>query len=518
MYAGAAIPLLTKLHGKSLSGDAPLLTQSDITGLQKTITQSQPLFATLQAELTQVNVGALPLSAAQKAEFTTVKVELPKLHDGLQQADQWIGAVGWLLGTDAPRHFLVQTLDRSELRASGGFAGDFGILTIQNGQILPFSLTTVERTDYGYGKWYDGWVAGRRPPDAYSWWPIANWGLRDANLSADFPTNAKMIMQVWSNECGAACQAAGEPQTVDGVINVTPAAIADILKVTGPLVIPSYGEVITAQNLEDKIHYYQLSPEGLAKQIALSPNEDATSARKAFTHLIAQMLEERIKHLPQDQLMPVARQMFEDIQAKNIQVYLTNTTVENLLLKEHAGGAIETTAGVDGFMVVQMNVSAAKATPCVTVTQNDNVTLDDKGGATHHLTVSMYHVTGDCDPYPGEFSTYHAYMRIYAPASAQLQSADGFDENQPMCAANCSPNPYPAGEMVCQPGGYSPGVHTNNILPMGAEAGVLDKLGGPTETTSDVPGRAMWGGFVVIPPFCTANLTLSWYVPGIVRK
>jgi hypothetical protein len=215
--------------------------------------------------------------------------------------------------------------------------------------------------------------------------------------------------------------------------------------------------------------------------------------------------------------MPVVRQMFEDIQAKNIQIYVANSTVENLLLKEHAAGAVETTAGEDGFMVVQVNVSAAKATPCVTVTQKDNVSLDDKGGATHHLTVSMYHVIGACDPYPGEFTTYHAYMRIYAPAQAKLLSADGFDQNQPLCAVKCSPNPYPDGELVCQPGGYNPGVHTNNILPLGAEAGVLDKLAGPTQTTSDVPGRAMWGGFVVMPPYCTANLTLSWYVPNIVR-
>jgi hypothetical protein len=52
---------------------------------------------------------------------------------------------------------------------------------------------------------------------------------------------------------------------------------------------------------------------------------------------------------------------------------------------------------------------------------------------------------------------------------------------------------------------------------MGDEAGMLDKVGGPTQTTSDVPGMALWGGFVVIPPFCTANLTLTWYVPGVVR-
>lgn len=514
--AGAAIPLLTRLHGASLTGNSDLLTQADITTLQKAITQAQPLFTALETKLAEVQVDDLPVSAAQKAQFAQVKGELPKLQTGLSQATQWIGMVGWLVGTDAPRHFLVQTLDRTELRANGGFAGDFGILSIQNGKIGPFSLVPVARTSYPGFRWYDGWNGGRRPPAAYSWWPIANWGLRDANLSPDFPITAtQLVIPAFRGECGAACQAEGVPANVDGLINISPVAIEHILTLTGPLVIPEYGETITADNLEYKLHYYSLQhADGSPPP---STPDNPTGDRKAFLYLLGHLLEDRLRHLPQAELVPVARQLLADVESKDLQIYVTNTTAEDLLVKQHLAGAVDTTSGQDSFFVVQQNVSAAKANPCVDVAQQDAVTLDDKGGATHHLTIAMHHIIGACDPWFAEFSTYHAYMRVYVPPQAQLLGADGFDSNQPLCAANCSPNPYPNGELVCQPGGYAPGVHTNNILPMGAEAGVLDQLGGPTQTTSDVPGRAMWGGFVVIPPFCTANLTLSWYVPHVVR-
>jgi hypothetical protein len=258
LYAGAAIPLLTKLHGKSLTGDHQLLSQSDITAIQQTIARSQPTLDALQAQLDGVDVNNLPLSDAQKAELSSVKAELPKLRSVLSQTGVYLNAVAWLLGADQTRNFLLGTLDRTELRASGGFAGNFAILTIQDGQIAPLNLVPVARTDYSGKAWDDGWDTGRRPPAQYSWWPVSDWGLRDANLSADYPTTAQLTMMAYQGECGAACQAAGLPASVDGVIQVTPVAIEHVLQVTGPIEIPDYDVSVTADNLEYEIHYFSL--------------------------------------------------------------------------------------------------------------------------------------------------------------------------------------------------------------------------------------------------------------------
>ncbi|MGZ3585489.1 MAG: hypothetical protein ACXVCT_22325, partial [Ktedonobacterales bacterium] len=236
-------------------------------------------------------------------------------------------------------------------------------------------------------------------------------------------------------------------------------------------------------------------------------------ARKRFAQAIARLLEDRLRHLSAKELVPVAKQMLSDMRSKEIQVYVTNTKLENLLVKERAAGAIDTTPGIDSFLIVHTNWSAAKSTPHIKVMERDDVTLDAKGGATHHLTMTMQNIPGNT-PYYG-FTTYQDYVRVYVPSQAKLLSADGFDTNVALCGgSSCSANPYPGGELVCPPGGYAPGSRTWTIHG-NDNARPLDVLGGPTQTKSDVAGRAMWGGNIVVPMSCTATLTVSWYVANV---
>ncbi|HEV7127558.1 MAG TPA: hypothetical protein VGN32_08955, partial [Ktedonobacterales bacterium] len=43
----------------------------------------------------------------------------------------------------------------------------------------------------------------------------------------------------------------------------------------------------------------------------------------------------------------------------------------------------------------------------------------------------------------------------------------------------------------------------------------VEDTGWPPNLTSDVAGRTMFGGFVVVPNSCTSRLTLTWYVPNV---
>lgn len=516
----AVLPVLTRLHGASGLGSQELLQESDITAIQHVMDDSMRLLTDVQTQVRQVDVTSLPVCASQKAEFNKLVGELPRAMSLLQQGNQLLPTVTWALGIGQPRTFLVQTLDRAELRPSGGFTGDYGLVTIQNGKVGPFTLTDVDRIDYNTGYF---WTAGRRAPTQYSWWPFGNWGLRDANLSGDYPTNAKMVADVFHNEGGP---------TIDGVIEISPIAIEHVLKVTGPLEVPGYNETITADNLEAKLHYYQQDPAGIAKEQALSPNDTTTSVRKRFTSLVGRLLEQRVRALPLSQLKPLAKQILLDLQSKDIQVYVNNPKIENLLTEHHAAGALDTSAGVDSLYLVQANVSVAKSSEYVNVVEHDDITLDAQGGATHNLTVTMkYNPTGDVYGY----STYSDYVRLYVPSGATLLSADGFDSGQPLCwtapanhptetkpdqfktVPDCTGDPYPNGELTCPTGDYGPGNKAPSLT-TGSDGNtpwVLDNVGWPTSTTSDLPGQTMWGGYVFIPSFCTATLSLSWHVSNV---
>jgi hypothetical protein len=307
-----------------------------------------------------------------------------------------------------------------------------------------------------------------------------------------------------------------------------------VLQVTGPIFVAEYGETVTADNLEAKIHYYQLDPAGIAKQQQLNPGDTTHSLRKRFTQLLAQLVQTKVKQLPQSQLLALGKQMLADLRARDIQIYVTNPQVESELLKRHLAGAVDTTQGQDGYMLVQANVSAAKSTPYVQLTQADDVTLDDHGGATHKVTLRLNN--NDLGQNVYGFMAYWDYIRLYVPAGARLQSGSGFDTGQPLCWAPlqweptiepaqftgvpaCSSQPYPRGELTCMPGFYGPGPLPPSIFGTdGRTPWVLDRAGPPSAPPSDLPGRAMWGGYVLIPPGCSATLHANWYVPNIVQK
>jgi hypothetical protein len=501
-WTAAALPVLGRMHGGTLTSTGDLVTPQDLTNVRNALNDSLRLLDDTHAQLALINVSQLPLCPSQQAEVAQLDGQLPQVRSLIVQAQTWVDPVSWLLGIGTPRHFLVQTLDRTELRPTGGFAGEYGVLTIQNGNVPSLTLSNVDLLDYGH--YSNGWAIANRPPAAYSWWPIANWGLRDANLSPDFPTDAKLVMSVFKNEGGG---------SVDGLINVGPLAIAHVLRVTGPLKVPLYNDVVTADNLEQKIHYYQLDPAGIAKNHALFPNDTDAFARKRFVQSVAHLLEDTVRSLPLTKLKDVAKQALADIQAHDLLIYVNNPRIEQELVANHATGTILTPPGVDTFYVVHTNWSAAKSTPHIQVVQQDDVWLDGQGGATHYLTLTMSNVA-DNTPYYGP-TTYQDYVRVYAPEPAVLFDSSGFDTNEKLCDIKTCPDvPYPNGELVCPKGHYDPLSRTSTLK--GNDTNLpLDKLGGVTEIDSDVPGTAMWGGNVVIPIFCTATVTLDWYVPNV---
>src|SRR4029077_10042970 len=111
--------------------------------------------------------------------------------------------------------------------------------------------------------------------------------------------------------------------------------------------------------------------------------------RKRFTQLVVRLIQDKVKHLPTSEMIPLAKQILADMRARDVQLYVTNKDIEDLLVKARASGAMDVTPGVDGYTLNQANVSIAKSTPYVKVTQTDDVTLDNSGGATHRLTITL---------------------------------------------------------------------------------------------------------------------------------
>jgi hypothetical protein len=487
------------IHGSPLASGStkPLISASDVMAFEGSLIHALYYISDIRLQLSHVSIKDLPISNAQKAQIISMLLLLPKAEDMITQAQSFIGPISWLLGVGHPRRFLIQTMDTAELRPGGGFTGQYGILQIQDGRITPPTLTDVTLIDYAG----NGIAIGREAPADYSWMTFPNWGLRDSNLSGDFPTTARLAMQVFQDEGGG---------PVDGDIAFTPRMIGHIIDVTGPIKMPGFNETITSKNLEERIHYYQQDFSAIAREKQITGNY-SYGGRKAFTSILGRLLLDRVRHLPLSKLMEVVKGAIKDLQSRDLEIYFTNPADEAWLVEHRYSASIDTFSKQDGFMVVQGNFSISKASQYVHTTEHDDVTLDAHGNAIHNLTITLdYQQTG---PVYG-YDTYADYIRVYAPQPAMFISGDGFDSGQPLCASRCRQytSSFPSDARYCPNGQYALGIE------WGTTPWPVDSLGPPTEMKSDLPGRAMWGGLTLTPKNCISYITLSWSVPHAVQE
>ncbi|HEY6542131.1 MAG TPA: DUF4012 domain-containing protein, partial [Ktedonobacteraceae bacterium] len=390
-----ALFLAPTFRGSLLTNSSkPLVTQEMLNLVGTTISDLLPRLTDIQQQSRLLSLDSLPVSAVQRDEFGQLLQLLPQAETDLEQALNLLGAANWLLGVDSPRTFLVQTMDRAELRPTGGFTGQYGELTVNGGRVGSFSLKDISLVEYTDSSKTLGSLA---PAQYRSWWPFANWGLRDSNLSADFPTSAQMAIEQYQLEVG---------HNIDGVILFTPFLIEHILQIIGPVHVPGYNDTITAQNLEDKLHYYQQDNAGIAKQAVYQPGDTSTSARKRFTGYLAQLIMSQIRHAPPDELLAIGQEVLHDLKTKDLQVYFTDPQAENFLTQYNDAAQLNRSLTQDGLYVVQANVSASKASQYVKTILHDTVTLDAAGGATHLLQLRL--VYNQIGPVYG-YDTYRDY-------------------------------------------------------------------------------------------------------------
>src|SRR3989440_4607157 len=517
---GVALIGANIIHGSPLSSGStkPVISAADVAAIDGSMVHALYYIDDIQQQMSQVSIKDIPISDSQKKQLASVMTLLPQARDTIIQAQGMIGVIAWLLGVGQERRFLVQTMDSAELRPGGGFTGQYGILQIQNGRMSPFTLTDVTLIDYAG----NGTAIGRTAPPGYSWMNFGNWGVRDSKLSGDFPTTARMTMQLFSDEGGG---------PLDGDIAFTPALIGNILDVTGPIKVPGYNETITSKNLEERLHYYQQDFSAIAREKQISGNY-SKSGRKAFTSTLGKILLDQLRHLPVKQLTEVVKGAIKDIQSHDLQIYFTNPAVEGWLVQHGYSGSTDTFSKQDGFSVVQGNITISKARQYRHKTEHNDPALDAQGGGKHNLSLTLQ--STQKRPLSGA-DTHADYIRVYAPQNAQFISGDGFDTGHALCTpgvAKGSPSSgaqgtasgcgqyngyFPSSARYCPNGNYTLGMRGFQLdgSPL---AWSVDSLGPPTALTSDLPGRAMWGGLTATPKNCISTITLSWYVPHAVKK
>ncbi|MGH2448075.1 MAG: DUF4012 domain-containing protein, partial [Chloroflexota bacterium] len=164
-----------------------------------------------------------------RSQLSTFDRDLPKLET-LSRGLQLLPA---LLGMHRPQTYLIAYQDSLELRSTGGFIGSYSLMTVRNGRVVNNGF---RGTDFGNDENLS--IPPPQPVALYN--QEKAWLFRDANWSPNFPTTAALEQFFLRLDAHRA---------VDGVIDLTPQAAADLLEATGPLYIRPYHRWVNAGNV-----------------------------------------------------------------------------------------------------------------------------------------------------------------------------------------------------------------------------------------------------------------------------
>ena len=129
------------------------------------------------------------------------------------------------------RSYLIMVQNNSELRATGGIPGSWGVLTVTDGHLSIDDFKSVN----GY------WNSPVTPLTAEEKSLFTDKLVRfqqDVNFTPDFSRSGEIAVAMWQDLYG---------QTVDGVISVDPVFLQNVLKVTGQVTLDD-GTVLSGDN------------------------------------------------------------------------------------------------------------------------------------------------------------------------------------------------------------------------------------------------------------------------------
>ncbi len=398
-------------------------TLADVQMAARALDQVDPYIRTALAERAHVSDTMLKLAGFSSLIPLLHQVDAyaPNLPQYLTALHAVTHALPDLLGVSKPATFALFNQDSDELRATGGFMGNYALLTVDKARLTSgVHLTDIYQIDCPNGGW--GHCPVRPIPSQFAWLNASpdHFGLRDSNVDPDFPTSARYA-EDWLVQDGA-------PQ-VDGVIAITPRVIQQILQVTGAVTVTPYCAVVTPETLAELIHYFHQAAHVGITSLCPKPQVAAEGGNKGFDALLGAQLLHRVAILPPAQQNALGTLLLKDLLTKDVQVYVNDPGVEAVLHAFSVDGAVTAPRG-DSLMVVDVNTGATYANADVQEHLSDAVTLGADGSATHRLTIAYQypkssHLYTDVWEDNGGFWSYRDFVRVIVPAGARLVSQDG---------------------------------------------------------------------------------------------
>lgn len=266
MIAQEALPPVVALSSEiNLNTYSPHDGKVDIKAIEKIgppVSEASSAIAEANEQIRGINAGSLLVPL--RGPVSSIQAKLGGARNASKSATLAARLLPSMLGKNETRRYLLLIQSNAEIRATGGIAGSYAILTAKKGKLamgfqgsiqdlLPFDEPVVPLT--------------KDEKDVFSSALVTD--LRDANLTPDFPRTAQITRAMVKK---------GFDEDVDGVISVDPVAMSFILEGIGPVKLAE-NVFLTEQNAGEILlnSVYRAFPD--------AERQDATfenAARKIF--------------------------------------------------------------------------------------------------------------------------------------------------------------------------------------------------------------------------------------------
>lgn len=340
-------------------------------------------------------VDSKVLPAELQIKFSSYKDDLNQAVAALKQVDSLLGLAADFIGT-GPKSILVLFENNREMRPTGGFIGTYGYFRLNSGKIISQKISSIYDLDGQLGEKI-------APPGAFHDL-TDHWGLRDSNWFADFRMSAQKAISFYEKEGS---------ETPDAVIAVTPDTIVDLLRVTGPIAMPKYGVILSADNFRDLV---QLNTSDFYDKQENTPKQMLAD--------FAPLLLERLMSVPKESYADLIAAAFNNLSQKNVLLYDRNPEVQSQLESFNWAGALAPTDR-DYLEIVNTNLGGRKTDLDITQSASLQSEIQDDGSIVNTLSYTRTLHQSLLNP-----DTNIDYARFLVPEGATLLAAQGFTQKQ----------------------------------------------------------------------------------------
>jgi len=335
----------------------------------------------------------------QAQELKGIKEKIGLITKGIKILPEMLGLDG------KKREYMVLFQNESELRATGGFIGSYGILSFQGGKLLNFDIKDVYETD--------GQMKGHvEPPiEIKTYLGEANWFMRDANWNPNFSKASADIQWFLDKEIN---------RKVDGVFGINLAVAKSILGVIGEVNVPNFDEKINKDNLYEQAEYY-------------SENKffPGSTQKASFLGALGKQMFENIKELNIKQQLNLVVTLIDLLEKNEIQLAFNNNETTKITANLGWNGTIyngkcsEENCFSDYLFVVESNFGVNKSN--YFLYRNMEQVVDISANSVGRILKINYENTAKNGNFPG--GDYKDYLRVYLPSDVNLSQISLIDGN-----------------------------------------------------------------------------------------